>query len=310
MGTNDEAAGSWPPLPLEAWRDTRDTLHMWTQVVGKVRLALAPPENHWWHVPLYLTARGLSTSPMPVGGRALQIDFDFLDDKLLLRLSDGPHQEVALRPRSVADFYQAVMAALHALEVPVRIWPVPVEVADPIPFERDTRHAAYDAQQVRRFWRVMLSSQAVLQRFRSRFLGKSSPVHFFWGSFDLASTRFSGRPAPEHPTTPGVPDRITREAYSHEVWSAGFWPGDERFTQPIFYAYAYPAPPKFDEGPVMPAAAHFDRTLGEFVLPYEAIRTDARPDEAVTAFLQSTYEAAASRGGWDRAALERPAATP
>jgi hypothetical protein len=277
--------------------------------VGKVRLALAPAENHWWHVPLYVTARGLTTSPIPADDRLFEIAFDFLADALVVTVNDGRQDRLPLRPQTVGEFYRSVMQALHGLGIAVDIWPVPVEVVDPVPFE-DDRRSAYDGEQARRFWRVLGLVERELQRFRWGFLGKRSPVHFFWGSFDLAHTRFSGRRAPEHPGVPSVPDFITREAYSHELWSAGFWPGDARFPAPVFYAYAYPTPPGFAVDPVRPSAARFEPALGEFVLPYEEMRATPSPELALEAFLTSTYETAATRGGWDRAALERAPGSP
>lgn len=299
---------TWPALPLSAWADTRDTLHLWTQIVGKVRLALAPPMNHWWHVTLYPGARGLTTSAMPCATGTLEIRFDFVEHRLVLDTGDGRRRIVALAPRSVADFYGEVMQALRELHTPVRIWPHPVERADAIPFPEDTVHRAYDAAAVERFWQALSAATDVLQRFRGRFLGKCSPVHFWWGSFDLACTRFSGRRAPSHPGgVPHLADRVTREAYSHECWSGGWWPGDiASGTDALFYAYAYPPPDGFDGTPVRPASARFDAALGEFVLPYEAARRAANPAGDLLAFLEDTYVAAATLGGWDRAALERP----
>lgn len=246
MGAPDpDGSAAWPELPLSAWQETYATLHMWMQVVGKIRLRLSPMLNHWWQVPLYVTARGLTTSPMPYGARFVQIDFDFLDHRLRIDASDGARRQVALMPRSVADFHAELMAALHSLGIEVRIWTMPVEVPDPTPFEHDHAHAAYDAAAVQRFWRVLLQAERRLQVFRARFLGKCSPVHFFWGSFDLAVTRFSGRRAPVHPGVPGVPDAMVREAYSHELSSCGFWPGGGPVPMPAFYSYAYPEPPGF-----------------------------------------------------------------
>ena len=249
---------SWPALPLQEWQDTCDTLHMWTQVVGKIRLAQAPLINHWWEVPLYVTCRGLTTSPIPYGERTFQIDFDFIDHRLTIRTSDGATELLALQPRSVADFHAAVMERMRALGLPVRIWTTPVEVANPIPFEADRQHAAYDADHANRFWRILVQADRVFTAFRARFIGKVSPVHFFWGSFDLAVTRFSGRPAPAQPGA----DRITREAYSHEVSSCGFWPGGDGIDKPAFYSYAFPQPDGFAEAPVRPAAAFYDRRAG------------------------------------------------
>lgn len=295
---------AWPALPLDAWQETCATLHMWSQVVGKVRLAKTPPVNHWWHVPLYLTSRGLTTSPIPDDNRTFEIDFDFIDHRIEIAASDGAVRELALRPISVADFHREMMTALVDLGVEVEIWPVPVEVPEPIPFMEDRVHAAYDATWANRFWLALAQGDRVFKRFRDDFLGKASPVHFFWGSFDLASTRFSGRKAPPHPGTPGVPESITREAYSHECWSGGWWPGTG-LGEPAFYAYAYPEPEGFPEWAVEPGAAYYHDTLREFVLPYEAVRTSADPDATLLAFLRTTYEAAAERGGWDRRSLER-----
>jgi hypothetical protein len=280
---------------------------MWTQVVGKVRLALAPRVNHWWQVPLYLSARGLTTSPVPYGERTFQVDFDFQAHELSIETSDGDAREMRLAPRTVADFYGEFMSSLRSLGLEVKIWTTPVEVANPIPFEEDEAHASYQPEYANRFWRALVQAERVLQKFRSRFLGKCSPVHFFWGSFDLAVTRFSGRLAPPHPGTPGVADSITREAYSHEVSSAGFWPGGDALPEPIFYAYAYPEPEGFKEFAVRPAEAYYSTDFREFVLTYEAVRAAADRDGALLDFLQSTYEAAAERGRWDRAALERAA---
>jgi hypothetical protein len=303
-GRGEPAGEVWPDLPIAAWPDTRDTLHLWTQVVGKLRLALAPMVNHWWQVPLYVTCRGLTTSPMPCGTRMVQVDFDFISHRLLILTSDGREESFPLRSCTVADFHAEVIGRLRALGIEVRIWTTPVELEHPIPFEADREHAAYDPEYAHRFWRVLAQADRVMGAFRAPFLGKVSPVHFFWGSFDLAVTRFSGRPAPRHPGAPNVADRVTREAYSHEVSSCGFWPGGAGFDA-VFYAYAYPQPPGFAEAAVRPAAASFSRDLGEFVLPYDALRRAEAPDAALLDFLQSTYEAAADLAGWDRAALER-----
>jgi Family of unknown function (DUF5996) len=296
---------AWPLLDFAAWQESCATLHLWTQIIGKIRLAQAAPANHWWQVPLYLTARGLTTSPMPYGGRTFQIDFDFVDHRLRIDASDGRREGFALVSRTVADFYGEVMGRLRALDVAVRIWPMPVELADPIPFDQDRVHASYDREQVNRFWRALVQIDQVLQEFRGRFCGKASPVHFFWGSFDLAVTRFSGRSAPAHPGIAGVPDVITREAYSHEVSSCGFWPGNGGFGQAAFYSYAYPQPAGFANWAIRPPGAFFSRELGEFILPYQAVRDAGAPREMLLAFLQNTYEAAAALGAWDRAALER-----
>jgi hypothetical protein len=300
-----EGADVWPSLLLEEWRETCATLHMWTQVAGKVRLAQAPHLNHWWQVPLYVTSRGLTTSPMPYGERTFQIDFDFIAHRLFIATSGGDSRAVELKARSVADFYREFMSELRALGLEVKIWTTPVEVENPIPFEEDETHAAYDPEYANRFWRVLVQAERVLQRFRSRFVGKCSPVHFFWGSFDLAVTRFSGRRAPEHPGAPNIADSITREAYSHEVSSAGFWPGGGAMPEPIFYAYAYPTPEGFKDYSVRPEKAFYSPDFGEFVLPYEAVRRAGDPDRTLLDFLQSTYEAAAELARWDRASLER-----
>ena len=303
--TSPDADGAWPALPFEEWRETLATLHMWTQVVGKVRLAQAPHVNHWWQVPLYVTSRGLTTSPMPHGQRTFQVDFDFRDHKLVIETHDGDSRELKLAPRTVADFYGEFTSLLKELGLEVKIWTTPVEVPDPVPFERDETHRSYDAEYANRFWRALVQAERVFQQFRSGFAGKCSPVHFFWGSFDLAVTRFSGRRAPEHPGTPGVADSITREAYSHEVSSAGFWPGGPALPEPIFYSYAYPEPQGFKDAKVGPERAYYHKDFGEFVLPYEAARTSENPPGEVLQFLQDTYVAAADLGKWDRAALER-----
>lgn len=301
-----DASDLWPALPFAAWRDTKATLHLWTQVVGKVRLALAPMVNHWWQVPLYVTARGLTTSPMPAGARSLQIDFDFIEHRLLIACSDGAVETMTLEPRSVADFRADVMARLATLGIDVAIWTMPVEIPDAVPFDQDDAHRSYDKEAVHRFWRVLVQCERVLTLFRTRFLGKVSPVHFFWGSFDLAVTRFSGRRAPDHPgVAPNLANWVMREAYSQEVSSCGFWPGDDASPTPAFYAYAYPVPTGFDRAPVQPDGATWNGALGEFILPYDAVRQAASPDAALLAFLQSTYAAAADLGRWDRAALER-----
>ncbi len=296
----------WPELPLDAWQDTYDTLHRWTQIVGKIRLAQSPWLNHSWHVPLYVTARGLTTAAMPFGSHALELQFDFLDHMLRIDASDGAQAVLPLQAEAVADFYARVMATLDDLGFGVQIHGAPNEVQDPIPFAEDRTHAAYDPDYAQRFWRVLVHTQRVMQRFRAPFIGKNSPVHFFWGSFDLAVTRFSGRPAPEHPGgIPNLPDWVAKEAYSHEVSSAGFWPGGGPHPFPLFYSYAYPGPDGFADAAVQPDAAFYSEALGEFVLPYDAVREAPDPDAALYAFLQSTYVAAADLGGWDRGALER-----
>jgi len=295
----------WPSLPYEAWRDTYETLHMWTQIVGKIRLARMPWMNHCWHVALYVNATGLTTAAMPHGGQSFQIDFDFVAHELIIRTSRGDRRAIALRPMSVADFYRSTMQALEDLEVPVSIHRRPCEVERAIPFDEDTEHRSYDAQYAHRCWRILSRAAPVFHRFRSRFCGKASPVHFFWGSFDLAATRFSGRVAPPHPGGfPNMPDRVTREAYSHEESSCGFWPGGAAAPYPLFYSYAYPEPEGFARSRVQPAAARYDGTLHEFVLPYDAMREAESPEETLLAFLQSSYEAAAESAKWDRHSLE------
>jgi hypothetical protein len=296
------ASQVWPSLPLEEWKDTCATLHMWTQIVGKTRLALCPKENHWWHVALYVTVRGLTTTPIPHGTTVFAVDFDFIDHRLTVLTSGGETRGIPLGPRSVATFYREYMAVLGDLGLSVRFRPVPDEVEHPIPFAEDRQHASYDPQQANRFWRVLLQADRILKRFRGRFLGKSSPVHFFWGSFDLALTRFSGRRAPARPDA----DRMMQEATSHEEISVGFWPGSGSVQEPAFYAYAAPAPPGFLAAPVRPRAAEYRREISNFILPYESVRTAVTPDEMVLAFFQSTYEAAADLARWDRVMLDRP----
>ena len=299
--TPSAARAPWPALPLDAWRETKDTLHLWTQIVGKIRLALAPMVNHWWQVPLYVNARGLTTSAMPYGGGAVEVRFDFLDDMLHVETSAGATRDLALEPRSVADFYHATMDALRALGVDIRIRPRPVELTDVIAFDRDEVHGAYDAEAARRFWRVLVQVDRVLHAFRGRFIGKCSPVHFFWGSFDLAVTRFSGRRAPERTGA----DAMTREAYSHEVISHGFWPGSGAVQEPAFYAYTAPEPQGLREARVQPAAAFYSTDFSEFILPYDAVRTAASPENELLAFLETTYASAADLAGWNRNDLER-----
>jgi hypothetical protein len=310
MATTRES--EWPALPYAAWKDTRDTLHLWTQIVGKIRLALTPWINHSWHVALYLTARGLTTSPIPYDGREFQIDFDFIDHVLWIRTSDGHFRQLMLAPMPVAQFHAELLAALAELGIEVRINTMPNEIADAIPFDRDRVHASYDREYAARFWRVLLGAHRVLASFRTRFLGKVSPVHFFWGSFDLAVTRFSGRLAPPHPGgVPHLPDAVAREAYSHEVSSAGFWPGGGGpVDYAAFYSYAYPAPEGFASAAVRPAQAFFSQELGEFLLPYEAVRTAPDPERTLMEFLQTTYHAAADLGRWDRTMLECPSGEP
>jgi hypothetical protein len=298
----------WPSLPYDAWKDTCATLHMWSQIVGKIRLVQTPWINHSWHVVFYVTARGLTTSPIPYGPRMFQIDFDFIDHRLLIHTSDGAARTMALRPCAVADFYRELFSRLDELGLRVKIHTMPNEVADAIPFERDYQHASYDAEYANRFWRALLQAHRVLTQFRAGFIGKCSPVHFFWGSLDLAVTRFSGRTAPEHPGgVPNLPDRVAREAYSHEVSSCGFWPGGGPAPYPLFYAYAYPEPAGFSAAPVRPSGAAYDGALREFVLPYEEVRQAASPDAMLLEFLHDSYAAAADLGAWDRSALERNA---
>ncbi len=295
-----------PELAYEGWRDTAATLQLWTQIVGKVRLALTPWVNHGWQVPLYVSARGLTTSPIPAGGGIFEIEFDFVGHRLTARTSYGKDGEFALEPQTIAAFYRRTMALLDGLGVAVAINEMPNEVADPIRFSQDTVHRSYDPLAAQRFWRVLVQADRMFRLFRTGFLGKVSPVHFFWGSFDLAVTRFSGRPAPRHPGgVPGLPDAVTREAYSHEVSSAGFWPGSAAFPRAAFYSYAYPEPPGFRDRPV-PAGASFDPAIGEFLLPYDTLRAAVDPDALLLQFLSDTYVAAAECGGWDRAALECP----
>ena len=295
----------WPDLRYAAWNDTCATLQLWMQIVGKVRLVRTPWTNHSWHVPFYLTARGLTTSSIPYEDRAFDAEFDFIDHALVLRSTDGGVRRVALKPRTVADFHLDVMRALDALHLTLRIDGMPNEVADPIAFDLDTVHAAYDAASAQRFWRILVQVHRVLTRFRTGFIGKCSPVHFFWGSFDLAVTRFSGRPAPRHPGgVPHLPDAVVREAYSHEVSSAGFWPGGGGADDAAFYSYAYPEPRGFRTAAVGPQEAFYSEALGEFLLPYAAVRTASDPDAMLFEFLQTTYAAAADAGHWDRPVLE------
>ena len=299
-------AQSWPELPLDAWSDTCATLHLYTQIVGKVRLAQSPWVNHSWHVTLYVTPRGLTTSAIPHGNAAFQIDFDFVGHALHVATSAGRSAGFALEPRSVAGFYRLLMETLAALGVPVTIHGRPNEVADAIPFAEDEAHAAYDPAWANRYFRALLQADRVFRIFRARFAGKCSPVHYFWGAPDLAVTRFSGRPAPEHPGgVPNLPDGVAREAYSHEVSSCGFWPGGGAVPYPAFYSYAYPEPAGFAQAAVKPASAFYSSDLREFILPYDAVRTSASPDETLLEFLQTTYSAAADLAKWDRGFLER-----
>ncbi|MFN2399439.1 MAG: DUF5996 family protein [Gemmatimonadaceae bacterium] len=296
----------WPSLPLRDWKSTCDTLHMWTQIVGKTRLKLAPMENHWWQVALYVTPRGLTTSAIPNSNSTFAVEFDFIDHKLIVATSGGATRSIALKPRSVAEFYGEYLETLKALGIEVRLWGMPVEVMDAIPFAEDRVHASYDSEYANRFWRILVQADRVLKRFRGGFLGKSSPVHFFWGGFDMAATRFSGRQAPPHAGgAPNVGDWVMREAYSHEVISAGFWPGSGAVLEPAFYAYAYPEPAGLPEAAVRPVGAYYNRDMGLFALPYETVRLATSPDEVLMDFLQSTYEAAADLARWDRSSLER-----
>jgi hypothetical protein len=298
---------AWPDIPLDTWRETRDTLHLWTQIVGKIRLARTPWLNHGWHVALYVSPKGLTTSAIPHGLRSFEIEFDFIGHRLEIRSTDGQMRQIELAPRSVADFHAAVMNALEELQLPVTVNELPSEIPDAIRFSQDRTHAAYDADAVNRFWRALTQVDRVLKQFRTGFIGKSSPVHFFWGSFDLAVTRFSGRMAPPFTgKAPGLAAHVMKEAYSHEVSSAGFWTGGSGIDYPAFYSYAYPAAESFKTSQVRPAEAFFHRELGEFLLPYDVVRLSEDPDATLLAFLQSTYDAAATSGNWDRAALECP----
>ena len=297
---------TWPSLPLEAWSETYATLHLWTQIVGKIRLVQSPWINHSWHVTLYVTARGITTTPIPYGTRTFQIDFDFIAHQLTIQSSDGGTGGFPLQPQSVAAFYARLMEEMDRLQLHVSIRVKPSEVVDPLPFDQDETHCAYDLEYATRFWQILVQADRVFKQFRARFIGKCSPVHFFWGAPDLAVTRFSGRPAPLHPGgIPGLPDWVTREAYSHEVSSCGFWPGGGPIPYPAFYSYAYPEPAGFAEASVKPAAAFYSNDFREFILPYEAVRQTVSPDDTLLAFLQTTYEAAARLGKWDHASLER-----
>jgi len=294
----------WPELPTAAWRDSYATLQLFTQIAGKIRLTKSPWLNHSWHVTLYVTARGLTTSAIPHGNRVFEIRFDFVDHTLRILTMEGQLKAIPLQPRSVAEFYRLVMQTMDELGLPVQINTVPNEIADPIRFEKDQTHRSYEPAQANRFWRVLVQADRVFKQFRSRFCGKNSPVHFFWGSFDLAVTRFSGRPAPPHPGgIPHLPDAVTREAYSQEVSSLGFWPGNEAMPEAIFYSYAYPEPPGFSSAKIEPDQAYYNPQLKEFVLPYEAVRTASGPDDVLLQFAQSAYDAASILGKWDREAL-------
>jgi hypothetical protein len=308
---SDVLQTGWPELPTAAWRDTYDTLHLWSQIVGKIRAARSPWLNHSWHVTLYVTARGLTTSSIPDGLRNFQIDFDFINHVLLVSSSDGAQRRFALAGHSVASFFSTLMAALAELGIDVGIDEMPNELPDPIKFSLDRKHASYDPDAVRRLFQILVNADRVFKQFRTGFLGKASPVHLFWGSFDLAVTRFSGRRAPRHPGgVPNLSDAVTCEAYSHEESSAGFWPGSGAIDYPAFYSYTYPEPAGFRAVKARPDAAFFSEALGEFILPYDAVRSAAEPDKALLEFLQSTYEAAANAAKWDRDALECPLGLP
>jgi hypothetical protein len=298
MSTHD---AEWPELHLSDWIATRDTLHMWTQIAGKIRLKLAPQENHWWHVPLYLTAKGLTTSPLPYNGRDFEICFDFIGHQLVIQTCDGAKKSRALRPQTVADFYHELMSTLRSMGIEVKIYTTPSEQTDPIPFEKDTVQASYDPEYANRFWRILLSTADVFKEFKGRFIGKTSPIHFFWGSFDLAMTRFSGRRAPEREGA----DIITKEAYSHEVISCGFWPGGGAINDAAFYCYSAPAPAGLDQAKIRPEAAFYSKDLGEFVLMYEDLRQSKSPKLFLLDFLQTTYETGADLAKWERESLER-----
>jgi len=301
ISNSPTAIEAWPSLPLEAWLDTKETLHMWTQVVGKIRLALSPLVNHWWNVPLYVTPRGRTTSAMPYEDRTFEIVFDFIAHRLEISCSDGSTRSLALAPRSVAEFYSEVMRALADLRIEVKIWTMPVEVENPVRFEEDHAHASYDAEYANRFWRILVQADTVFTDFRARFIGKVSPIHFFWGSFDLAVTRFSGRRAPAREGA----DAITREAYSHEAISHGFWPGGGPIKGAAFYSYTAPEPQGLKQAQIRPASAFYSEDLSEFLMMYDDVRADHAPEKALMEFLQSTYEAGANLAGWDRDALER-----
>jgi hypothetical protein len=295
----------WPALPLADWKETYDTLHRWTQIVGKIRLACAPLENHWWNTTLYVNSRGLTTSAMYYNDLVFQIDFDFVDHLLLIQTNKGSIKTIALQPRSVSDFYQEIMSALSDLEIYIPLWTIPVEVQDRTPFEEDYEHASYDPEYVQRLWHILSQTSRVFTEFRSHFVGKASPVHFFWGAFDLAVTRFSGRTAPPHPGAPNLARFVAIEAYYHEVSSCGFWPGGGPIDEPVFYAYAYPEPEGFKDYPIQPADAFYSKEMGEFLLPYDVVRNAKSPDETLLVFLQSSYNAAANLAKWDRNSLER-----
>src|SRR5437773_4094086 len=302
---SDRSAEVWPELNYADWKETCATLHMWTQIVGKIRLTLTPWTNHSWHVTLYVTSRGLTTSPIPHSVSTFEIQFDFINHQLLVDKSDGARRKLELKPQSVADFYRTLMRTLEDLDLPVTINTMPNEIENPVPLDQDEEHHSYDPEYANRFWRVLVQVDRVFKEFRARFCGKCSPVHFFWGAPDLAVTRFSGRLAPPHPGGfPHMPDAVTREAYSQEVSSLGFWPGADAMPQAIFYSYAYPEPKGFSEAKAKPDAASYNSQFHEFVLPYDAVRTSKSPDDAILDFAQSTYDAASQLGNWDRAALE------
>jgi Family of unknown function (DUF5996) len=304
--TERRGQGTWPSLHLSEWKESFDTVHRWIQIVGKTRLALASPINHWWHITLYATARGLTTSPMPYGVRSLEVDFDFIDHNLLIRTNEGATRALALVPRSVADFYREYTGILDALGFRIKLRPIPAELEDRLPFDEDRRHCSYDPDYVSRCWKILARTSRVLEQFRGRFIGKCSPVHFFWGAFDLACTRFSGRRAPVHPGgVPNLPDWAVREAYSHECISAGWWPGGGPLPEPSFYSYSYPEPEGFSGTAVQPEGAYYHSELREFVLPYEAVRLAPNPEKNLLQFFQTTYDAGATLGRWDRQALER-----
>jgi Family of unknown function (DUF5996) len=304
--TDASQDSNWPDLNWPDWQDTGDTLHRWTQIVGKVRMTLSPMMNHWWQVVFYVTSRGLTTSPIPHDGQSFDVTFDFIDHALVIETSRGARERFALKAMSVAQFYSEFFAALRRLGIDVRIWTMPCEIADAVPFQEDHSHAAYDAAYAQRFFQVLLQSHRVLDAFRSRFVGKSSPVHFFWGSFDLAVTRFSGRRAPPYPwVAPNVANWVMREAYSQEVSSCGFWPGNGGYGRAAFYSYAYPEPSNFDKARIQTTGGFYDPQLKEFVLPYDAVRHASDPDRTLMGFLQETYDAAADAAGWDRSDLER-----
>jgi hypothetical protein len=298
---SDGRQTDWPALPLDGWRDTYATLHMWTQIVGKIALALSPRMNHFWNVALQVTPAGLATPSLAQGGRAFTLTFDFITHQLVVQCSDGHSETISLKPQTVAAFYSLVLDTLRRMGIEVRIWPMPVEIPNPVRFDADVTHHSYDPAAANAFWRVLIAIKPIFENFRCRFIGKSSPVHFFWGSFDLASTRFSGRLAPARPDA----DSVTQESYSHEVISHGFWPGGGAITEPAFYAYAAPAPAGFSEAVVQPRAAYYSRDLSEFILPYDAVRTSGSPEADLTAFLETTYTAGANLAKWDRGNLER-----